>query len=361
MLSQTLIRWYQNEFKTSQLYADMENTTEGSPWHRERNVGVHTDMVVSHYINRCPYIWDKEHLMGFIVCAFHDVGKPSAEIWKHSEARGEYRAYHGHELTSSRMWEDFICSNIEFKEKFNLSNHDIYGITWMIEHHVPWSTKDERKRLNYAKTIIKILGKEKSSVFTDVLLSDTYGRISDDANAKINSAKEWVKSFNKLVNDTIIDEVVSNKCIHIPIGPSGCGKSTYFNTLDNVESYSLDTYREEWYPRDNYNESWEAACDDNQFMNKAHALFMSMIKSNKDVYADEMNLSKKRRNFVIMEARKKGYKIIGIVFPLSVNTLITQQTNRTDKIIGKGLYSNMYANVQQPSYGEFDEIKVMIK
>ena len=352
------LHWYHNEFKTTQLFASMVNTVENSPWHREMNVGTHTDMVVSEYISRCSTVWTKPDVMGFITCVFHDVGKPSAEIWKNSEKRGDYKAYHGHELTSSRMWEDFISADKAFAYHLGLNEHDVYGITWMIEHHVPWATKDPKKLLNYALTIKEILTKDGSYAFVNVLLSDTYGRMSDDAPDRQALAEGWVNMFVDLVLNLEDVGVVDDKIVYIPIGPSGCGKSTHFEKLNDVEHYSWDNLRLLWYPADSYAESWEAANNDSNFKNKINSEFVRLVKSGKSIYVDNVNLSKKSRNFFTTEARKRGYKLVAVVFPITVDQLIYQQDYRTDKVINKSVYSNMYAKVQQPSYGEFDKVEV---
>ena len=57
----------------------MASMSEGnSPWHRENTIGIHTDMVVSHYLANSPNEWDKQEVLGAFACAFHDVGKPRA-------------------------------------------------------------------------------------------------------------------------------------------------------------------------------------------------------------------------------------------------------------------------------------------
>lgn len=353
------LHWYHNEFKFMQLYKSMVNTVENSCWHREANVGTHTDMVVSEYISRCPEIWAKNDVMGFLTCVFHDVGKPQSEIHKHSEKRGDYKAYHGHELTSSRMWEDFTAADKAFAHFMGLNDHDVYGITWMIEHHVPWSTKDPKKLLNYSLTIKEVLTRDGAYSFTNVLLADTYGRISDDAPDRQLEAENWVAMFQGLIADLEDIGVVDDKIVYMPIGPSGCGKSTHIANLDrDVEHYSWDNFRISWYPADTYNESWEAANADSNFKNKINSEFITLVKSGKSIYVDNVNISKKSRNFFVTEARKRGYKVVAIVFPITVDQLIYQQDYRKDKTISRGVYSNMYAKVQQPSYGEFDKVEV---
>jgi hypothetical protein len=108
------IHYYHNELKFTDEFLLMEGTVEDSPWHREKNVAVHTDMVVSQYISTAPQVWSKRDLLGALACAFHDFGKPAAEEVKFSEERGKYRRYVGHEVVSARVWESFVdgCSKI---------------------------------------------------------------------------------------------------------------------------------------------------------------------------------------------------------------------------------------------------------
>src|SRR5271157_3546387 len=115
------ITWYNNEFKTDPLYKKMEETVEGSSWHRERNVAIHTDMVVSEYISWAEKNWTTETLIGAVACAFHDTGKPSARVERFKPERGIYNSFGGHEIISARIWEDFAIRNFEtFCRSFGL-------------------------------------------------------------------------------------------------------------------------------------------------------------------------------------------------------------------------------------------------
>ena len=76
--STQFIRYYHNVLNNTEMFRLMHLVPENSPWHRERNVGVHTDMVVSEYLIRVGNDWNHNDLLGAFVCAFHDVGKPKA-------------------------------------------------------------------------------------------------------------------------------------------------------------------------------------------------------------------------------------------------------------------------------------------
>lgn len=160
--------------------------------------------------------------------------------------------------------------------------------------------------------------------------------------------------------------------LFVPIGTSGSGKSTLREKLlkDNtgLGVFSLDNLRIEWYVddeedgeysiKDAYSKAFERACDDNTFASRANARYMEMIKTGNDLYVDNTNTSAKRRRFYIMEARKRGYYIQAIVFPIRVQELIDRQSTRNDKDVPPHAVEQMYMQMQLPSYGDFDDILV---
>lgn len=181
------------------LFQRMKQTVEDSPWHREENVFVHTCMVVDQYVERTNYNcdhysepWTREDYLGAIAAAFHDTGKPQAEIKKFSEARGNYRAYHGHELLSARLFETYAADRFPM-----FSAEDIAMVSFIIEHHMPWSVEDKEKRRNLALTANHYGGAE---IFVRHLLADQHGRLSDDQPAKIKMAGDWATKFLELAS-----------------------------------------------------------------------------------------------------------------------------------------------------------------
>lgn len=367
MLETKCIEWYNNVFKTCDLYKAMEVTIENSPWHRERNVAVHTDMVVSHYINLVDGMWHLPDVVGFLVCVFHDVGKPSSEIIKESNERGKYKAYHGHEKVSSRLWENYIMSNPDLIKYLGLSYLDIYNISWMIEYHLPYGIIDKNKYKSIVATVKNMFDANGSGgkVFSNVLMADAYGRNSDGYDEKIIKVIDWCHSFKKAVDEYVNDIVnEQEKVVYVPIGASASGKSTFHIELQimlckELVSYSLDTLRLDWYNGKDYAECYKLANEDTNFMDKARSEYMKLLKTNKVIYVDNTNISKKNRAFYIHEARKKGYGVVGIVFPLPLETIIERQINRTDKVISPKVSKNMYMNINQPSLGEFDYVMVV--
>lgn len=365
------IHWYYNEFKNTKLFKDMENTIEDSPWHRESSVAVHTDMVVAYYLSNSQPEWTVKDLIGFLTVVFHDVGKPLAKVEKYKEDRGKYFAFYGHELISARLFENFIYSSDLI---FNLEKIDIFHISWLIEYHVPWAITKSSKINNLVATVSEIFG-FRNQIFFDILYADTYGRISDDWQEKVDNSITWCNNFQKLLdkylkNNTSKDH--NEKVVYMAIGPSGSGKSTLYKTLVNIVSdlvhYSWDQYRLDWYTTKNeqenniqtaYSKAFSLACEDKEFLNKVNKEFFNIIKSGKSIFVDNTNLSQKRRKMYIDYARKNDYAIHGIVLPNTIAELNNRQDNRKDKIINEIIIKEQYMRMQNPSYGEFDIIKII--
>ena len=358
----TFIAWYNNLFKTSYLYEQMERTVEDSLWHRERNVAVHTDMVVSQYLSRCN-VNGLFSIVGALACTFHDVGKPNSMTQKFREDRGTYNAFNGHEQVSARLWEHYAVANWKnLVDAFGLVPHDIYKVAVMIEHHVPWGMRDKKK---LDAVILTQLSNTWKDVYSDVLLSDTYGRISDDAEEKQEKSRRWVQTeIGKREGwDWYSDIPENGKVVYFPISASGGGKSTLYkgNGFKDVEYFSLDALRHDWYDADDYENAFAMSCKDKGFIHKAQKHYQQMLRDGiKKLFVDNTNTTRKTRRFWVQEARNRGYKTIAYLFPSDRETLVARQESREDKTVPADAVLRQYAQIQMPLYyGEFDEIIVI--
>lgn len=358
----TFITWYNNVFKIDPLYVAMEQCVEDSPWHRERNVAVHTDMVVDQYLSRCNISFSTFSIIGAIACAFHDVGKPAAMTLKFREDRGYYNAFNGHEQMSARLWEQYAVENWPALVKiFDLVPMDIYRIGVMIEHHVPWGLRDKRK---LDAVILTMLSNTYRDTFGDVLLSDTYGRISDDGEEKQKKSQIWVDTEIAKRQSWDWWEEIDNKenVLYVPISASGGGKSTLFrdNRFSDVENFSLDKLRHRWYHETDYAYAFEQSCKDKGFIHKAQKEFTSLLREKKDVYLDNTNTTRKTRRFWITEARNRNYKVVAFLFPSDSQTMVDRQFSREDKSVPAIAVLRQYDQMQMPLYySEADEIIVL--
>lgn len=365
------ICWYNNVFKTMPLWDAMENTVEDSPWHRERNVAVHTDMVVMEYLRRADKRMDRHALMGAFVCAFHDVAKPRARTEKYSKERGVYYSYPGHEQMSARMWEQFAVQNWrQLRDDFDFTEQEIYYVGVMIEHHVPWGMRKKDKLDGVILTAYEAGGR---TTFANILLSDTYGRISDDAEEKRMKSEEWIGSqmLPRAGWDWWMDKSDGPRLI-VPIGASGSGKSSLFHKVQEecpgIEYYSLDQIRLDLHPpkgttvdmKDTYAYSWMQATKDPTFKAKSFAIFMDMVRTGNDIYLDNTNLTRKVRNKYLIEASKRGYRTVAYYFPIALEDLIARQKTRYDKEVPEDAVTRHWWSVQLPLYkSEFDDIFVV--
>ncbi len=347
------ITWYFNKFHADELFHDMLRTTEASPYHREVNVGVHTDMVVTQYMNRWDYL-SNTRVLGALACAFHDVGKPDAWTRKYSTKRGHYNSFAGHEKLSARLWEDWAVRHWDFlQDQFGFTAQDLHSVAWLIEYHMPWENKN-KTTLSYMYTTADKIGFD---VYTAVLKADTWGRISDDHPEKKQKVSNWIETFRTLEPQ----KKVSGKGpkIVMPIAPSGAGKSTLASAYGGCEYFSWDALRVLWYD-DDYAKAFRASTKDPQFNNKAMKVFNAHLNEGNDIFVDNTNLSLKRRRGLLTEARRKGYYKIAVLLPVDLDTLMERRVTREDKSLPVDSIIKQYESLHVPSYGEFDEIVVVM-
>jgi len=360
--------FYHNVLRYDPLFQIMETVTEGSPWHREKNVLVHTDMVVSSYLIEATAmgLMPVDYKIGFFACAFHDVGKPLAEEHVYKEDRGHYKRYGGHEILSAREWENWAVKNWEIlDQQFDFVPFDIYRVGWLIEHHLPYEIKQKVKvdrLIETSKRITQCNGYDnKINLLAAHVLADSKGRICDDRETKLTKVNEWISThIHPDMEYTPTPYAFSNddKICTLLIGASGSGKSTYINNhMSTWLVHSMDKLRLEWYGSD-YAKAFQLSCDDNTFKTRVQKDFMDGIKSGRNIVVDNINVSAKRRNFYVEEARKKGYKTTAVLFPASPEVLCLRQRSRGDKCVPDDAVLRQYNSLQYPQYGEFNEIVV---
>jgi predicted kinase len=316
-------------------------------------------MVVSNYLLMSANVdtdqpYKLPWLCGALACAFHDVGKPSAEETLHSPERGTYHRYGGHEQISARLWENWAVTNFDLIRTYfpHFTVRSIYVVGWIIEHHLPFSTKDKVK-------LSKLTATAKMCNITDIygmcLKSDCLGRMSDDHDQKIAATFEWVDTHLSTTSDWLPHD--SHKVCWVLIGASGSGKSTYSELL-NGEHHNMDKLRLEWYG-DDYTAAFTKSCDDPTFKNRVQQHFLDIVKRDQNVVVDNVNLTPKSRNFYVTEARRRGYEVHAAVFPLSLDTLLSRRNTRSDKTIPEHVVIQHYNSLVLPSYVDFDYISVV--
>ena len=364
MMRNKFTLFYHETLRYTDEFQRLFDVTEGSPWHRESSVAVHTDMVVAEYLCRSEEYWNKADLLGAFTCAFHDYGKPDAKVTKHSKERGQYFAFHGHEPLSARLWEDWAVRNFDMLvEQFDFNEVDIYLVGWMIQNHLPWAWKNDKRQWlfetlrHYEDDHLNGDYNHLSDVFLRCLLSDTYGRISDDAKTKRANSEQWVLEFKAEYDLSFVPRRVPMPApvLYVPVGPSGCGKSTFTKEIV-ADQFSWDTLRALWYDMQDYKRAYELSVKDKKFGEKANKAFLDDLKNDESLVVDNTNLSQKRRKFFIHAARQRGYKIVGVVFPIALQTVIDRQGTRGDKCVPEYAVRDHYMRLAYPSIGEVDDL-----
>jgi len=356
MYKNIFINWFENVFSGEAFRDDMVDTVEDSPYHREDNVWVHTEMVVDAYIRLSPATWSKKDLMGALMCAFHDVGKPASEEVKQRDNGTEYRRYNNHDTVSGNMFIDYYLQNKDQQVFSDLNSTDIYNIWVMIAYHMPYKIKQKRlDNLSYHMNKFGLV-----SVFTRAVYADAKGRISDDEEKTLKSSSKWCERFNKMY----VEHPVRNdsKTVIVLCGCSGIGKSTLSEKLmksysnESIVYHSMDDLRLKWYS-DDYRVAFEKASQDSDFGNKVTSDFMHKLKVNDIVLVDNTNLTYKRRNQYLNN--NKNTVRIAYVLVASFDEVLNRQSKRTDKEIGYKSIERMYYSHRPVIYGEVDEVKLV--
>lgn len=368
-------------FKTTPHWQTMVNTVEDSPWHREANVAVHTEMSIEQYLTHfAPSRTAGQNMLALVTLLFHDTGKPAAEEVVESETRGTYRRYAGHEQDSAVTFTE-IYLTYEHVRNF-ITVEDARKIRWMIEHHLPYGLKDGKKRSDL-RTAMEHTLREDVQTFYDVLRSDAAGRISDDHEAKLQNVEDWIDEFRTVPLTINRTNTKVGKC-YIMVGPSGSGKSTW--TKDRVRAcdkvLSMDTYRQEFFEKlmkaDDRFAGWAADSkifyakayefcldhtpDFTKYMNERVASAFHDLKiTGGDVYIDNTNGSKKARAKWIQEARNVGMKVVAVEFWNTLSTLAARQKTRPDKEVPySSLKQQYYAQTCAWKGSEVDEVIVVV-
>jgi predicted kinase len=365
-----------NQFKESALWKTMEETTEGSPWHRESSVAVHTNMVVNEYLRLTNRLWEnnpRSYFLGALACMFHDVGKPIKEEVKQSDARGEYRSYAAHELASAREFEQYALLHRTYLE---LSLLDIFAVGWMIQSHLPYKTTKPKKVAGLIHTA-RYLGIEEA--FYNLLMADQLGRNADNAQENQQKVVDWIQTARLIPNDDRVEKLLDNPktpTLRLLIGPSSAGKSTLtkefqreaqqtFNTEYSI--FSWDQLRLDWYTNDEiqykdvedrYSIAFHESCMDSTFASKCQAEFMKLLKGGGSIIVDNTNLSAKRRRFFVEEAMKRGYGVVMDVCMIERSELVRRAEGRDDRAIPTSVIINMHNSMTYPSLDECHEIMV---
>jgi predicted kinase len=347
-------------FTKSSLWTQMLSVREDSPYHRESSVAEHTRMCLTWYKENLSNRRSAEQqLLTRLAILFHDVGKPISKIEKYSEARGTYYSFAGHELASSRLFENYILTD----NTLNLSLNEIRKVKWLIVNHLPYDRKDLK---NFNVDLFRSLENE-ICLYTDVLLSDASGRISDTP--KIEKVVEWINKNLQKPTEELQEE--STKTAYISVGASGSGKSTLANSIQGKEIFSLDDCRIDYFQLYNntvfqdektlYRAAWEYCRDNNDKFNKFTVkVFLELVKRGADIFIDNTNISPKARRQWVTLLRQHEYYIVGFEFMLTLDELKQRSEARLDKHVNFFIVEQQYMALTPLRYGsEVDEIRLI--
>jgi predicted kinase len=350
---------YFEQFKKSAAWKSMQETIEDSPWHREDNVAVHTQMCLNKYDTIKFPRTDRDCLVAKIAILFHDVGKPEAEqIKDKKDGSGKYRQYAGHEQNSALAFmETYVsCKGLQSL----LTPEQARAVRWIIEHHLPYSLKDEKKRQSLAVGTYYCLENAGVSyeTFFDVLRSDSAGRISDDHETKLKAVNDWILDFKSINTHALQQPLLqplsaASPRVFILVGPSGSGKSTWVKKHQSLKQsmfplvISPDSMKLKYFNASgndqilNSHAEYEAALefcektDMEQFNKFFRAECLRIFKEAKetgvDVFVDLVNANRKTRVNWVKLGEQFNFRIVAVEFWNRLGTLLDRQNTRPDK------------------------------
>ncbi len=344
-----------DEVKKTSHWKVMEQTVEGSEWHREANVAVHTTMCIEHYINEVAHDrTERQVAMTLMTLLFHDFGKPEAEeTLERKDGSGSYHRYAGHEPKSANEFLSFVMSHEELTKSWfahGFGWEDVRKIKWMIEHHLPFGLKNPTKRANLKRAMDTILG-EDVQCFYDQLWSDCNGRISDDHETKRKNVIDWIEEFKQVKAAPYKAPAADAPVMAVLVGPVGAGKSTWMSSLAETvdfeivseDMYRIDYARENMTPevreawrmkgqKELYAEAWQFAFDSKGAYDKyAREQLLKAVASGQQLVLDRTNQTRKSRGPWIQAAKQAGYRIETMEFFISEALSHARQKTRRDK------------------------------
>ncbi len=362
--------------KTSAIWQTMTETVEDSPWHREANVAVHTEMTIDAYkqLLATPGVkrTGEQTLMTLLSLLFHDFGKPDAEEEVARDDGTVYRRYAGHERTSANEMVSFLLSSglMADVRAMGLTDAHVRQIKFIVENHLPYGLKNKQKRENLAMTVRDTLG-DNIICFFDQLWCDTKGRISDDQDEKIRAVEEWIANFEPLIPDVPMVRIreEGQKRLTILHGPVGVGKSTWIRqNAKGAAVFSEDNLRHHFFitnalmshihdveqlsEKEAYAVKWQFCADNRDAFDKMlRDVFAHMIRNYGHVVVDGTNQTRKRRGGYIQPARQAGFYVEAVEFYCSMEVSAMRQNTRPDKCVPYSSVRKIYMNLETPWLG----------
>lgn len=376
---------YIEHFKTTELWAEMVNTVEDSPWHREANVSVHTEMVLDQFFtHHAPHLTENEVVIGALALLYHDVGKPPAEEEISREDGTKYRRYAGHEPISANVFIQSYVTDARLRELISIE--EATAARWIIEHHLPYGVKAKQKRIALRTATARYfeMAGVRPLLFAACLKSDAAGRISDDHEEKLKAVDEWIQDFAD-VEVLCHRDVSVKKHLILLMGGAGAGKSTFValelkGPHDVVLSYDAMKLKffSERFPdsvRLDPKEMYELArhfCTlgdgykefDKVSRHTINSTIKDLAKVNDNVllFSDTVNSTKKRRVAFVQPALQHGFRVTAVDFIVPIETLVARQSTRPDKQVPESAIRFQVMGMSLPLLGtEVDSYHVILQ
>lgn len=371
-----------DNFQQSEIWKSMESTVEDSPWHREANVAVHTMMALDQAQKWFPIvrssISDRHIILTKLAILFHDTGKPPMQEVKENKERGVYRSYANHEQRSARIFEAYVVDN--WTEWFDgwITHEDVYVVTWIIEHHLPYGVKNKNKINTFVSSLLALPQLLDIDIFFNAIRGDAYGRISDNWDTNIAAVEEWISDTIKQMREYLPTQLAMinasdklTKEVVFLVAPPGAGKSSTRILFEDYAVFNLDDLRVQFYREDptylaesdpvaEYALAFSHAMNNEaSFKQYAMAVATNLFANNNKILMDNTNVSVKSRRPYLELARQNKFFTSAVYFPTSARLLHQRNDIRQDKKLPYTAIENLFNAVALPSRGgEFHSVVI---
>lgn len=357
-----IINWFLNNFEEH--YVDMFNCLNSydekhiNPYHEEKDVWVHTNMVIDEFIINNSVLDSKSIEIGILACLLHDIGKPLSR--KENDENKSVSFFNHNELGVPLVFYVLKKYQEDFK---SINNDDIINILIMIKLHQKFYQASK-------ESIIKEMYLSFSSdyyvdMFIKLCESDNKGRISNHK-PRLENIEKIRKYYGKRYN---MLRKIDNNQLFITVGCSGSGKSTYLKGVwGDFSIRSFDQTRLDYYSTicsekelklnyvDFYKIAWDYCAKNKIPVEKmTFDLVNNDIEKNNLGFIDNLHLSKKARNRVFSNIKGNPKRNL-IVFIPDFNKLIERNNYRQDKKLEVNWIIEQINRFSIPDFSEADSI-----
>jgi putative nucleotidyltransferase with HDIG domain len=336
----------------------LENCDQGSKYHSEGNVWIHTKMCLEYLLTMKEYqeLPEDEKSLLFLAVFFHDIGKPSTTKKEDGKITSYNHAYVGMKKSRDLLWGLDACLEVSWKTRENVAN--------LINLHMlpAFFLKEKSFRPVFASSFLL-----KTKWLYILAMADAKGRICLDEKSQ-QEAEESVQLFKMLCEE--------NDCFDKPkFFHSDNARFRYFFEKKGVPELNL--YEEEkgnvimmsgiqgsgksWTIKQNYSAydlvgldetrislGYKFGDDEDEVMRNAKEQCKELMRKNKNFVFNATNTIKEVRAKWIRLFRQYGYKVTIHYVEKDLKQTLKQNKNR-EAVVPESVILEKFSRIEIPT------------